>query len=109
MEKKEEFIIGMTFGGMLILAFYLLLFFPVIWLYMSTPVEYRDFLKYILAIVFTIMLINSARGAYQSLKIIRNHEKIIKKIEDTNEENIQVESYVHEGLKYRLLIELPIF
>lgn len=109
MEKKEEFIIGMTFGGMLILAFYLLLFFPVIWLYISTPVEYRDFLKYLLAIIFTMMLINSARGAYQSLKIMRNHEKIIKKIEDSTETNLKVESYVHEGLKYRLLMELPIF
>lgn len=109
MEKKEEFIIGMAFGGMLILAFYVLLFFPIIWLYMFTPIEYRDFLKYVLSIVFTMMLINSAKGAYKSLKIMRNHNKIIKKIEDTNETNLKIESYVHEGLKYRLLIELSIF
>ena len=109
MDKKEEFIIGMTFGGMLILAFYVLLFFPVLWLYISTPVEYRDLLKYILALVFTIMLINSARGAYQSLKVIKSHEKIIQEIEQSNSNEIKIESYVHEGLKYRLLLELPIF
>lgn len=109
MEKKEDFIIGMTFGGMLILSFYLLLFFPVLWLYLNIPVDYRSLFKYILAIIFTIMLINSARGAYQSLKIIKNHESIIKKVEQATEQNTSIESYVHLGLKYRLLIELALF
>lgn len=109
MEKKQEFIIGMTLGGMLILSFYLLLFFPVLWLYMNIPVESRNLFKYIAAIIFTVMLINSARGAYQSLKIIKNHESIIQKVEQAAEQNTSIQSYVHEGLKYRLLIELALF
>lgn len=109
MQKKEEFIIGMTFGGMLILVFYLLLYFPIFWLYISTPVEYRYFLKYILSIVFTVMLMNSARGAYQSLKIIKNHESVMKKIEESAEKNLAIQSYIQEGLKYRIFVELSIF
>lgn len=109
MEKKEQFIIGMTFGGMLILSFYLLLFFPVLWLYMNIPLEYRNLYKYITAVVLTVMLINSARGAYVSLKTVRSHESIIKKVEQVTEKNTHIDSYVHEGLKYRLLIELALF
>lgn len=109
MDKKTEFIIGMSLGGMFILAFYLLLFFPVLWIYIATPEDYRNLLKYVLATVFTIMLINSARGAYQSLKVIKNHELIIEKIEKSTENNMKIDSYVHEGVKYRLLVELALF
>lgn len=109
MEKKEQFIIGMTLGGMLILSFYLLLFFPLVWLYINFPVDYRQLLKYVLAIILTVMLINSARAAYVSLKIIRHYESIIKKVEQTAEKNTNINSYIHEGVKYRILIELALF
>lgn len=109
MEKQEQFVIGMVVGAMLILIFYCLLFFPVVWLYTITPVIYREYFKSVLAIVFTIMLINSARGAFQSLNLIKKHHSIIKKIEDSIPKNEVIQSYLSEGLKYRLLVEMALF
>ena len=34
---------------------------------------------------------------------------IIEKIEKSTENNIKIDSYVHEGVKYRLLVELALF
>lgn len=103
MNKKEDFLIGLTIGGLLILLFYILLFFPIVWIYLITPTDYRDILKYLLAVLFTLMLVNSAKAAYESFKLIKSSDKIYKIIND--KKDIMEESLLLKGFKYRIELE----
>lgn len=105
MNKKEDFLIGMTVGGIILLLFYILLFFPILCLYILTPTEYREVLKYFLGIVFIFMLFNSAKSAYESFKVIKNSEKINKIINNDSKKVMIEDSLFLKGLKYRIELE----
>lgn len=105
MENEEKFIIGFALGGVMIFIFYILLYYPIILTYIIIPNEFKQLFKYVIAIIFTLMLINSAKSAYKSLSIIFNSEKISKKLNEISSE-IEVKNFFKEGIKQRLILEL---
>lgn len=107
-DSKENFIFGVAIGGIILMLFYMLLFFPIVFLYQHIDVHYQTLFKYILMILATIALINSAYGAFKSSKIIKNYDEIIKNIEFQNKE-IEYKSSFKKGFYYRLSIEFSLF
>ncbi len=107
-DSKENFIFGVAIAGITLMMFYLMLFFPVVFIYQHIDVEYQTPFKYILMILATIALINSAYGAFKSSKIIKNYDEIIKNIEMQNRE-IEYKTSFKKGFYYRLSIEFSLF
>lgn len=107
-DSKESFIFGVAIAGITLMIFYLMLFFPVVFVYQHINIQYQTLFKYILMILATIALINSAYGAFKSSKIIKNYDEIIKNIELQNKE-IEYKSSFKKGFYYRLSIEFSLF
>lgn len=107
-DNKESFIFGVAIAGITLMIFYLLLFFPIIFIYQHVDGQYQTAFKYVLMILATIALINSAYGAFKSSKIIKNYDEIIKNIHLQNSE-IDYKTSFKKGFYYRLSIEFSLF